>query len=84
MENSIITALVNYGGAVAVIGAMAYFEIKRNNSGVQMGKQLDKLSTNHLHTLQESVDRLSNNLDKHFDRLNDRVGDIMSKIDSLK
>ncbi len=92
MDNEIIKILINYGGSIPILVLVIYFvremakfkDGNKANSVVNVSKQLDNISQNHLHTLQESIDRMSANLDKHFDRLNDRISDIIIKIDSSK
>lgn len=86
MDNEILKILINYGGSIPTLVIAIYFvrELAKFKNGGSVSKQLDLISQNHLHTIQESIDRMSVNLDKHFDRLNERISDIIQKIDLRK
>lgn len=86
MDNEFIKILINYGGSIPTLIVVVYMirELAKFKGSSHVSKQLDIISQNHLHTLQETIDRMSANLDKHFDRLNDRISDIIQKIDLKK
>lgn len=86
MDNELIKILINYGGSIPTLVVVVYMirELAKFKGSNHVSKQLDNISQNHLHTLQETIDRMSANLDKHFDRLNDRISDIIQKMDLKK
>ncbi len=58
--------LIEYGGAIAVIGAVILLirELRRFRNGKSdVGKQLENIRSNHLHTLQDSLDRIERKID---------------------
>lgn len=85
MTDEIVKLFINYGGAAVVLGAVIYLvrELSNfrngNHVGKQISSQLTKIESNHLHTLQESIDRLSINMDRQFDRLNERLGTFLDR-----
>jgi len=81
MEQSLFKLLLDYGGAVAVIGALAVFlYVLRKTNGKDYDKRLRQIEENHLVTIERRLERLEEN----FLELSNKVSALEQSVANLK
>lgn len=91
MEETVIGIIKSAGGTASVLMVVVvlYYiglldKIKRKNGVEKLEAEIKNLKENHLHTLEEKIDKLSDKIDSMNSRCNEKMSDVYERLNKKR